>query len=483
MTREADRLPPGPSAIDSLRYLAQFRSGDMQAYERLFARYGDVVRLHCPGHEDVVLAFHPDDIHHILCENHRNYPKGKRYHELIPVLGKGLVNSEGELWRRQRRLVQGQFSSRGTLGLIPLINRHVSALLCEWDRRQGRFERDLNDDMLDLSFNIAGEAFFGTALRQHTGVIRESFKYALSVALRRMYSPLPLPLAWPLPSHRRFAAAMQQIHAVIDGIILGYRQSESSASNVLVQLMNATDPETGERMSHEQLRDEIKTILMVGHETSSVTAAWSLYLLAKHPEQRARLVSEIDSVLGGREPGNEELERMPYLDMVFRECLRCLPSVPFILRSPLADDVLGKYRVKAGSTVAIAPWVTHRHPDFWPDPLRFDPERFGPERKGTRHRLAYLPFGAGQRICLGEFMGEVEGKIILARLLQRYELELVPGREPACRGFISLQPVGGMPMWCKRREGAPPARQRNDEETRDEKTSVPRRNLEQEQWT
>jgi cytochrome P450 len=460
MVSAAQPLPPGPGIIESLRYLARFRTGDMQAYERLFERYGDVVRLRCPGHEDVVLAFHPDHIHHVLCESHRNYPKGKRYHELAPVLGMGLVNSEGELWRRQRRLVQSQFSSKGTLGLIPLINRHTSELLARWDAQGGEFRRDINDDMLEVSFNIAGEAFFGTALREHTALIRESFKYALSVALRRMYSPLPLPLGWPLPSHRRFQRAMRQIHDVIDRIIESYQRSEAppgdstpgnAADNVLARLLTAVDPETGERMSHVQLRDEIKTILMVGHETSSVTAAWALYLLAKHPRERARLVTEIDTVLGGREPEAPDLERMPYLDMVFHECLRCLPSVPFILRSPLADDMLGKYRIKAGSTLAIAPWVTHRHPEFWSEPLAFKPERFENGVKSLRHKLSYLPFGAGHRICLGELMGAVEGKILVTRLLQRYELTLAPGFEPRCRGFISLQPVGGMLMTCKRR--------------------------------
>jgi cytochrome P450 len=451
MPPEAHPLAPGPSPLASLAYLARFRTGDMETYERLFERYGDVVRLRCPGHEDVVLAFHPDDIHTVLCANHRNFPKGKRYHELVPVLGMGLVNSEGELWRRQRRLVQSQFGAKGTLNLIPLINRHASELLARWDGHSGAFERDLESDMLDVSFNIAGEAFFGSALRQHTDVVRRSFKYALSVALERMYSPLPLPLSWPLAKHRRFRRAMRDIHDVIDRIIADYRERPSEADNVLVRLMNATDPETGQQMSLEQLRDEIKTILMVGHETSSVTAAWALYLLAKHERERDLLVQELDAVLAGREPQASDLERMPYLDMVFHECLRLLPSVPFILRSPLADDVLGSYRVRAGSTVAIAPWVTHRHPDFWPEPLAFRPERFAGGMKGLRHKLSYLPFGAGQRICLGEFMGQVEGKILVARLLQRYELRLSPGREPRCRGFISLQPVGGLWMTCRRR--------------------------------
>ncbi|AUX24097.1 cytochrome P450 [Sorangium cellulosum] len=458
MSRRRDRQFPGPGPLGSLRYLASFRTGNMRHYEDLFARYGDVVRLRAPGAEDFVLAFHPDDIAHVLRANVRNYPKGKRYHELVPVLGWGLVNSEGELWRRQRRHVQPQFNHANTLTFVPIIVAHMEALLRRWDAHAGEFERDINDDMMDVTFGIAGEAFFGAALSAHTDTVRRAFKYALSIALRRMYSLANPPLSWPLPSHLRFRRAMDRVHAVIDDIIDGYQRGAGDADNVLVRLMSSVDPETGARMSREQIRDEIKTILMVGHETSSVTATWALYLLAQHPEVCARLTDEIDRVLGGRAPTAKDFESMPYLAMVFNECLRLLPSVPFILRSPVEDDVLGGHAVAAGSTVAIVPWVTHRHPAFWRDPLRFLPERFADHRRGADDKLAFIPFGAGQRICLGEFMGQLEGKIMVAMALQRYRLRLVPGFDPRCRGFISLQPVNGMRMLCRRREPVRAAR-------------------------
>ncbi|AUX43485.1 cytochrome P450 [Sorangium cellulosum] len=452
MSRIVDRQPPGPGPLVSLRYLANFRTGDMSYYEDLFARYGDVVRLKSPGAEDFIMAFHPNDIAHVLRANIRNYPKGKRYHELVPVLGWGLVNSEGELWRRQRRHVQPQFNHANTLKFVPIIVKHMEALLRRWDAQPAEFERDVNDDMMDVTFGIAGEAFFGAALEQHTDTVREAFKFALSIALQRMYSLVNPPLSWPLPSHVRFRRAMDRVHRVIDGIIDGYERSAVGEDNVLVRLMSSVDPETGATMDRAQLRDEIKTILMVGHETSSVTASWALYLLAKHPEVCARLTEEIDDVLGGRAPTAKDFESMPYLAMVFNECLRLLPSVPFILRSPVEDDVIGGYHVAAGSTVAIVPWVTHRHPDFWSEPLRFNPERFANYRRSADDKLAFIPFGAGQRICLGEFMGQLEGKIMVAMALQRYRLQLVPGFDPRCRGFISLQPVNGMRMICRRRE-------------------------------
>ncbi|WP_437520573.1 cytochrome P450 [Sorangium sp. So ce726] len=452
MSAHLDPQPPGPGPLASLRYLANFRTGNMRHYEDLFARYGDVVRLRAPGAEDFVMAFHPNDIAHVLRTNVRNYPKGKRYHELAPVLGWGLVNSEGELWRRQRRHVQPQFNHANTLKFVPLIVDHMEAALRRWDAQPGEFERDINDDMMDVTFGIAGEAFFGAALQAHTDTVREAFKYALSIALKRMYSLVNPPLSWPLPSHLRFRRAMDRVHTVIDGIIDGYQRGAGGEDNVLVRLMNSVDPETGAKMDRAQLRDEIKTILMVGHETSSVTASWALYQLAQHPEVYARLTDEIDRVLGGRSPTAKDIESMPYLTMVFNECLRLLPSVPFILRSPLEDDVIGGYQVAAGSTVAIVPWVTHRHPEFWSDPLEFKPERFANHRRSADDKLAYIPFGAGQRICLGEFMGQLEGKIMVAMALQRYRLRLVPGFDPRCRGFISLQPVNGMRMILKRRE-------------------------------
>jgi cytochrome P450 len=445
--------PPGPGVVGSLRFLANFKTGDMRFYEDLFARYGSTVRLRTPVAEDFVLAFHPDDVGYVLCTNSRNFPKGARYHQLAHVLGRGLVNSEGELWRRQRRHIPPQVNPANTLSFVPLIVKHTQALLQRWDAERGEFLRDINDDMLDVTFAIAGEAFFGAALHEHTEAVRRSFKFALAVALRRMYSLVNPPLHWPFPRHVRFSRAMQQVHAVIDSIIDGYEREGATQDNVLARLMASVDPQTGQPMSRRQLRDEIKTILMVGHETSSVTATWALYLLAQHAEASANLVEEIDRVLQGRPPTAEDVERMPYLGMVFNECLRVLPSVPFILRSPLEDDTLGGFRVAAGSTVAIVPWVTHRHPEFWPDPERFLPERFADTRRAGWHRHAFLPFGAGQRICLGEFMGQLEGKLMIAQILQRYRLQLVPGFDPRCRGFISLQPMNGMRMLCRRREG------------------------------
>ncbi len=363
-----------------------------------------------PGPRTSSLAFHPNDIAHVLRTNVRNYPKGKRYHELAPVLGWGLVNSEGELWRRQRRHVQPQFNHANTLKFVPIIVEHMEAVLRRWDAQPGEFERDINDDMMDVTFGIAGEAFFGAALEAHTDTVREAFKYALSIALKRMYSLVNPPLSWPLPSHLRFRRAMDRVHTVIDGIIDGYQRGAGGEDNVLVRLMNSVDPETGAKMDRAQLRDEIKTILMVGHETSSVTATWALYQVARHPEVYARLTDEIDRALGGRSPTAKDIESMPYLTMVFNECLRLLPSVPFILRSPLEDDVIGGYQVAAGSTVAIVPWVTHRHPEFWSDPLEFMPERFANHRRSADDKLALHPLRRRPADLPGRVHGAARGQ-------------------------------------------------------------------------
>jgi cytochrome P450 len=271
-----------------------------------------------------------------------------------------------------------------------------------------------------------------------------------------MYALVNPPLRWPLPRHTRFRRAMRQIDTVVYDIIDAYRrQPPAAADNVLVRLMNLVDPETGERMDRRQLRDEVNTILMVGHETSSVTVTWALYLLTQHPDVRRRLVADLDQVLAGAEPDVECLERLPYLDLFVHESLRYLPSVPFILRQAVKEDRLGGYRVRAGSTVCISPWVTHRHPEFWPEPGRFDPLRFAEFDRHRAHRCAYIPFGAGPRTCIGEFMAQLEVKILLIKILQRYEFELAPGFQPVCRGFISLHPVTGMWVTYRARADAP----------------------------
>jgi cytochrome P450 len=432
----------------------------MRLYEDLFDRYGSTVRLRSPQGDDVIMAFHPDDVQRVLLDHNKNYPKGRRYHELEPVLGKGLVNSEGELWHRQRRLVQHLFNRPTTLTLVPIITRHAERLLDDWQAAGAVQDRDLSDDMLRTTFNIAGEAFFGSSLDAHADAVRASFKFALSVALKRMYALVNLPIRWPLPTHVRFWRAMRKIDTVIYSIIDAYaNQPTTPSDNVLVRLMNQTDPETGERMDRRQLRDEINTILMVGHETSSVTVTWALYLLTQHAEMRRRVVAEIDQVLAGSEPTADCLDHLPYLNLFVHESLRYLPSVPFILRQAVQEDRLGGYRIRAGSTICICPWVTHRHPSFWPDPARFDPLRFADFDRRRCHRCAYIPFGAGPRTCIGEFMAQLEVKIIVIKILQRYVLELAPGFEPVCRGFISLHPVTGMRMTYRLRTDAPAARQ------------------------
>ena len=459
-------FPPGPSALASVRALLNLRTGDMRHYEALFARYGNTVRVQSPTRGDMYAAFHPDDIEHILVRKGKNFPKGARYAELGLALGQGLVNSEGDLWRRQRRLVKKPFSKASTLDLVPMICRQTEELLQEWDQEaksnDAGFVRDINDDMLDITFRVAGEAFFGTALREHTVVMRESYKYALFTALRRIYAVVNPPIGWPLPSHLRFHQAMSRIDDIVYDIIDRTDADAGGSAHVLAKLKSAIDEETGERMDRRQLRDEINTILTVGHETSSATAVWGLYQISQQPEVHRRLVTEIDEVLGGDDPNKESLDRMPYLDMVFKECLRMMPSVPFILRSPIKDDEIGGYLIEAGSTVAIAPWVTHRHPEFWHHPERFDPERFS--GASPSHRYAFIPFGAGPRICIGEFMAQIEGKIILAKILQRYSLTLRPGFVPICRGFISLQSVNGMQMVCRPRR--PQARPQHAPTTR-----------------
>jgi cytochrome P450 len=453
MTLDTNHPPPGPGPVRSLYELYRLRFGAMTHLQWLFARYGDVVRLRGTLTEDVVLAFHPDAVQRVLLDNNKNYPKGHRYRTLGLVLGEGLVNSEGPLWQRQRRLVQGLFNRDSVLALVPIIRRHADHLLGEWGETG---ERDLAADTARVTFNIAGEAFLGSAIERHADVVRENLTYALSVVLPRLLALVRLPMSWPLPTHIRFRRALARIDRAIYDIIdtAAAHRGPGAGDNVLTRLLNSVDPVTGERMDRRQLRDEVNTILMVGHETSGVSIVWCLYLLTQHPDVCRRLVEEIDRELGGAEPDADALPRLPYLNSVVCESLRVMPSIPVFPRQAAGDDHLCGLRVRSGSTVFICPWVTHRHPDFWPDGDRFDPARFDGLDPRSLHRCAYIPFGAGPRTCIGEFMTQLEVKILIIKILQRYSLALAPGFHPVCRGFISLQPVTGMRMVYQRREPA-----------------------------
>jgi cytochrome P450 len=254
-----------------------------------------------------------------------------------------------------------------------------------------------------------------------------------------------LPLGLPTSSNRRFAKAKKLLDGIVHGIIERRRSGGEAHDDVLGMLMSATDEHDGGSMDDAQLRDEVMTLFMAGHETIATASTWTLLLLHQHPEIAARVRDEARSVLAGRAPGFDDLPRLPYLGQVIDESMRLYPPVWIVERQALAEDQLGPWRIPKDTIVGVSPWLMHRHGGLWDEPLRFDPDRFAPERLQERAKLAYLPFGAGPRICIGNHFALMEAKIILATIVQRWSISVDAPEAVRFDPSVTLRPAGGLP--------------------------------------
>jgi cytochrome P450 len=445
--------PPGPGPLRGLRALIGVQAGDLVTFEKLFAKYGDLVMLRSPLGDVIVLVFHPDDVEQVIQLRNRVYAKGTRYGELGRLLGNGLVNSEGELWHQQRRKVTDLFTPRHVEKWIPLISRNVERIVSGWCASGASEERDIKHDIAAIAFGVAAEAFLAMQLDDGlVAQIQKSLEYGGAVVVRRIFAAWRMPLSWPTFTHRRFRREMRGIDNAMEAIIDRARSGQVTDDHFLARLIASADPTSP--ADRRQLCDELKTIMLVGHETSSAAIAWSLDLVARNPQVQDKLARELDAILHGNDPTRESLAQLPYLRQVVQECMRLRPAIPLFPRSPVVDDELRGCRIPAHSTMVLVPWVTHRHPEFWPDPEAFRPERFErfAESKAGQHPCAYYPFGYGPRRCLGEYMALLEAEIALAKVFQRFRLRALDGFRPRGRGNISLQSTNGIRLRIERRD-------------------------------
>jgi cytochrome P450 len=406
----------------------------------------------------------PDYIEHVLLNNHRNYRKSDiQRNAARQLIGNGLVTSDGALWQRQRRIMAPAFHRRRIAQFVAVMVERAAAMRESWAGRTEPF--DITADMRGLTLDIITRTMFSTDISGEASIVRR----LMDIVLARKPSLLDLlglPAWLPRPEgrvHRQVVAAFDDMVARL----LAERRREGAADcgDLLAMLLAARDPETGESMSDRQLHDEIITIFIAGHETTATALSWTWYLLATHPEAEAALHAEIDRVLDGRLPGFADLAELKWTRMVVEEAMRLYPPAHTILRTAVGEDRIGEVRVPPGAIIVIRPYVTHRNPKLWPQPERFDPMRFSPEAVAQRHRFAYLPFGGGPRICIGNGFALVEAQIILATMAQRYRLRLAPGHavQPIGLGtlrakdgiWVTLEPRGAIGGgWPKKQEGS-----------------------------
>jgi cytochrome P450 len=359
-------------------------------------------------------------------------------------LGEGLLTSEGEFHRRQRRLAQPAFHRQR-------INAYATAMADYAARTRDRWQTggtlDVWQEMMRLTLAIVGKTLFDADVEDEANEIRVAL-----TEIMRLFERITSPFAGlldklPLRSNRRWLKAKQRLDSIIYRIIDERRKTGEDRGDLLSMLLLAQDEE-GDRstMTDSQLRDEAMTLFVAGHETTANALTWSWYLLSQHPEAEANLHREIDAVLAGKLPTAEDVPRLRYTEMVFAEAMRLYPPAWTMGRRALSDYEVGGYIIPAGSIVLMSPWVMHHDPRFYPDPFRFDPERWTVEARESRPKFSYFPFGGGPRVCIGESFAWMEGVLLIAVLAQQWKLRLAPGQQVEPEPKVTLRPKYGMRM-------------------------------------
>lgn len=441
------RRAPGPRGGLVFGSLRAFRSDPIGLLMAARRDYGDVVRLRL-GRVTAHLVSHPRGVRHVLQTHHMHYTKRTRgIAKLSEILGSGLLTNDGESWLKQRRTMQPAFHRERIQGFSSLIARSAADMLESWERRAraGPLQLDVAHEMMVLTLRIVAEALFGADVEPVADKVGEALGMALHVTNDRVKRPFDVPSWLPTPENLRFARALRVLDGVVWTMIQGRRRGEPR-DDLLSMLMEARDPETGQGMSDRQLRDEVMSVFLAGHETTANALTWTLYLLSQHPEHEARLEQEVDRVLGARAPTHEDARQLPLTTMVIQESMRLYPPAWLFGRSPAEDDEIDGYSVPAGSLVFLSPYVTHRHPALWPEPERFSPDRFAPEKAAALDRFAYFPFSGGPRVCIGAPFANLEMLIVLASIVRRFRVHLAAGARVEAEPLVTLRPRHGMPM-------------------------------------
>ena len=402
---------------------------------------------------DFVLVNEPDFIEHILVTRHQNYVKGPLVRQILQqLLGNGLLTSEGDFWRRQRRIMAPAFHHQHLAKAAVVMARRAGQRVRRWriPCEEGK-PLDIAQEMRSLTMEIAAEALFSRDIADSTNELGE----ALTTVSASLGKPNPidivgLPNWFPRWPRHRARSALARLDRTIYDIIATRRTTEGLSVDLLRLLLSARE-ETDEGMTDAQLCDEVMTLFLAGHETTAVVLTWTLYLLSRRPGVERTLHDEVDRVLGEGEPTFADVQALSYTRMVIEEAMRLFPPAFTISRLALADDEVGGHPIRAGSLVSISPYLTHRNPRLWKDPLRFDPERFAPDRVKKRHRFAFLPFGGGPRVCVGAGFAMAEACLVLATIAHAYRLRVVPGHRVEAYGRLTLRPRYGLRMSLERR--------------------------------
>ena len=441
--------PPGPRQHWLSGNLREFSGDRLGALSRWRREYGDMVSCRF-GPRPILFVNHPDLVEPVLVDQNKKFIKHYRLRGSRRTLGYGLLTSEGDFWRGQRKLAQPAFHRERIAAYADVMVNFTERMLQSWGEGQ---TRDVQRDMMRLTLEIVAKTLFDADLATDSAEASAAMETLMNSFIERTGKLIPVPDWIPTPLNLRVERAARRLDRIILAIIAERRKSGADRGDLLSRLLHAQDEESGRRMTDRQVRDEAMTLFMAGHETTANTLAWAWYLLANHPEAEARLHDELDSVLSDRLPTLADLPRLPYTGMIITETLRIYPTVWMLGRETTEPVELGGYMLPVGLTVFMPQWTIHRDPRWFDDPETFRPERWEPRLRllETIPRYAYFPFGGGPRICIGNNFALMESALLLATTARRFRLRLASDAVVAPLPTMTLRPAQGVKVVVKRR--------------------------------
>jgi cytochrome P450 len=461
-------------------HVTEFEADRFGFLARVAREARDVTRLSFPT-RDLLIVNSPEAIHEVLVSKAKSFEKSPIIRlVLYPLAGEGLFTAGGALWRRQRRLMAPVFHHAKIDALAPAMVECAERAAHRWNDGD---ELNVANETTRIAMAVAGRTLFGIDTFDEADEIGHSLTVALDwadqasmalpvvlqmelrlgllgaphvparlrPALKRVVDRLEMPIPWPTPRNRELQRAIALLDARVQRMIDARRNATDPSEDLLTHLLRARDEDDGGVMDDKQVRDEILTLFVAGHETTANGLAWSIYLLARHPEAYARARAAVDA-LGGRAPTLADLDQLEFLTRVFKEALRMYPPVYLFARISTAETTIAGYAVPERTIVMVSPWTIHHRPDVWPDPMRFDPDRFLPEAEAARPRDAWIPFSDGPRVCIGMHFAMIEAPLVLATMLQHADFELTTNREIVGDRSATLRPTGGIPVRIRTRD-------------------------------
>jgi cytochrome P450 len=448
----AGPIPPAKQ-LPFFKYLRTVRRNFIEALHEDMYRQR-IVEQRSPGSHSFIVN-DPAGVRHVLLDNAANYPKARVEHRILgPGLGKGLILSEGETWRAHRRIMAPAFDARTVEKYAPVMVDATEKLTRRWEGLAAGTKVEMGEAMMALTLEIIARSMFSSDSDSIAGIVGQGSDRYQQVMMVGLLEFIPgIGPVWSAYKGVRGRAIMKDFNRAFHELFMARSKGANEGRDLLSRLMEARDEQTGNGMSEREIRDEVLTIFVAGHETTALTMMWTWYLLAMHAEHEARLHAELAEVLGGRTPTWADVARLSYTRMVIQESMRLYPPVHTLaFREAQKDDVVCGLRVPKGSVISIIPWVIHRHRSYWKDPERFDPERFVPEEVAKRERLAYMPFGFGPRVCIGATFAMTEAVLILATIAQRFRLRVAEGCCVEPLAMFTLRAKNGMWMEVEARD-------------------------------